>query len=42
MHQALVFFHLAQGGRYAGQIMMSVKIKLALGWLAIAAVMLWR
>ena len=30
------------GGRLAGQVAMLVKINLALGWLAIAAVMLWR
>lgn len=32
----------AEGGRRAGQIAMLVKINLGLGWLAIAAVMLWR
>ena len=31
-----------EGGRRAGQIAMLVKINLGLGWLAIAAVMLWR
>ena len=31
-----------EGGRRAGQITMLVKINLGLGWLAIAAVMLWR
>jgi uncharacterized membrane protein len=29
-------------GRYAGQIALLVKINLGLGWLAIAAVLLWR
>lgn len=29
-------------GRYAGQITLLVKINLGLGWLAIAAVLLWR
>jgi uncharacterized membrane protein len=32
----------AEGGRRAGQIAMLVKINLGLGWLAIAAVLLWR
>ncbi|MFC5497157.1 DUF4149 domain-containing protein [Caenimonas terrae] len=32
----------AEGGRRAGQIALLVKINLGLGWLAIAAVMLWR
>jgi uncharacterized membrane protein len=31
-----------EGGRRAGQIALLVKINLGLGWLAIAAVMLWR
>jgi uncharacterized membrane protein len=31
-----------EGGRRAGQVAMLVKINLGLGWLAIAAVMLWR
>lgn len=31
-----------EGGRRAGQITLLVKINLGLGWLAIAAVMLWR
>jgi uncharacterized membrane protein len=31
-----------QGGRCAAQIAMLVKINLGLGWVAIAAVMLWR
>lgn len=32
----------SEGGRRAGQIALLVKINLALGWLAIAAVLLWR
>lgn len=32
----------AEGGRRAGQIALLVKINLGLGWIAIAAVMLWR
>jgi uncharacterized membrane protein len=31
-----------EGGKRAGQIAMLVKINLGLGWLAIAAVLLWR
>ncbi|MBI2772406.1 MAG: CopD family protein [Burkholderiales bacterium] len=31
-----------EAGKRAGQIVMMVKINLGLGWLAIAAVMLWR
>lgn len=32
----------SEGGRRAGQITLLVKINLGLGWLAIAAVLLWR
>lgn len=32
----------AEGGRRAGQIALLVKINLGLGWLAVAAVTLWR
>jgi uncharacterized membrane protein len=31
-----------QGGKWMNQIAMLVKINLALGWVAIAAVLLWR
>lgn len=32
----------AEGGKYAGQVTLLAKINLGIGWLAIAAVMLWR
>lgn len=42
LKQAIQSADWPEGGRRAGQIAMLVKINLGLGWLAIAAVMLWR
>ena len=42
LRQAVASADWPEGGRRAGQVAMLVKINLGLGWLAIAAVMLWR
>jgi uncharacterized membrane protein len=42
LKQAIAAADWPEAGRRAGQITMLVKINLGLGWLAIAAVMLWR
>jgi uncharacterized membrane protein len=42
LRQAVSAADWAEAGRRAGQITLLAKINLSLGWLAIAAVMLWR
>lgn len=42
MQRAVAAQEWPEGGQRAGQIAMLVKVNLGLGWLAIAAVMLWR
>jgi uncharacterized membrane protein len=42
LRQAVAAADWPEGGKRAGQIAMLVKINLGLGWLAIAAVLLWR
>ena len=42
LKQAVASADWAEGGRRMGQITLMAKINLGLGWLAIAAVMLWR
>lgn len=42
MQRAVAAQEWPEGGRRAGQIAMLVKVNLGLGWLAIAAVLLWR
>jgi uncharacterized membrane protein len=42
LQQAVGVADWKEGGRRAGQITLLAKINLGLGWLAIAAVMLWR
>ena len=42
LRQAVAAADWPEGGRRAGQIALLVKINLGLGWLAIAAVILWR
>ena len=42
MQRAVAAQEWPEGGKRAGQISLLVKVNLTLGWLAIAAVMLWR
>lgn len=42
MQRAVAAQEWPEGGKRAGQIAMLVKVNLGLGWLAIAAVLLWR
>lgn len=42
MQRAVAAQEWPEGGRRAGQISLLVKVNLTLGWLAIAAVLLWR
>lgn len=42
MHRAVAASDWTEGARRAGQVALMVRINFALGWMAIAAVLLWR
>lgn len=42
LHRAVAVSDWAEGARRAGQVALFVRINFALGWIAIAAVLLWR